>query len=695
MDLRTIGIAVLLGSISLTIFFYIWLKLLTRRAERDGTQEVIRSYELLAGTNQQKWKRRFSRLFQDSYVFLLKVPLIRGYILRIRKRLQAIHAYDEHMMRRETIKIVFSSISIVCSVVLIFVFVNQDFTFIFMVLLAALVVNGMLIDTFVYRVEDRLLIQLACLLKDVRHNYHQHGMIEESIFDSAETSSNEAALHARKIHEVLTSNNPEEKLELYYESAPNRYLKGFAGMSFLVQEFGDKIVKEGSLYLNNLNKLTEEINLEILKRRKLNFLFKGLTAIAVIPILFTQPIESWASNQFPLMAVFYTSKMGFLTKLIIFGVVLGSYVLLKKMQDQQEGTYVTKVRKNPWEKRFIKIPGVAWLVDRLTPARRTGEHFKISRLLKDANAAFSIEWHYLHKLLLCLILSVGMLISFSTMHYITIHNVMTAPTNNTNLFGKMSAEELQNANQLTDFDTLIMKQVKGVKNDQLQDNVVTLVKQDETVSFNETLLNATTIRILSKIQEVNSEYLKWWEFLISIMLGWIGYQMPYWLLLFQKKMRAMDMQNETDQFLTIVAMLCEIDRMSVEVILEWMERFSNIFKEPLHKCVQNFESGAEQALEQVKLDAPFTPLVRIIERLQLSIARIPIKQAFDDLETERKFYFEQRKQSYEEMIEAKAGWGKMIGFAPMYAIIFLYLVIPLIYMSFTQIGVYYEQINKL
>ncbi|OAB44539.1 hypothetical protein [Paenibacillus glacialis] len=695
MDLRTIGIAVFIVSILLTVVFYIWLKLLTRKAERDGTQEIIRSYEQLAGTNKQKWKRKVYQFFQDSYVMLLRVPLIRRYVLKIRKRLQAIHAYDEYTMRRETIKIVFSTISIICVVVIVLIFVNQDFTFIFMVLLAALVVNGMLIDAFVLRVEDRLLIQLRDLLKDVRHNYHQNGMIEEAVHDSAETSSNEAALHAKKIHEVLTSNNSEEKLELYYESAPNRFLKGFAGMSFLVQEYGDKIVKEGSLYLNNLNKLAEEINLEILKRRKLNFLFKGLTAIAVFPILFTKPIENWASNQFPLMGEFYTSKMGFLTKLIIFAIVLGSYVLLKKMQDQQEGTYVSKTRKNPWELHLLKVPGVKWIVDRLTPARRTGEYFKISRLLKDANARNSIEWHYLHRFLLCLIVFVGVLISFSTMHYIAIHNVMTAPTNNSNLFGKMSIEELQNANQLTDFDSNIIYQVKGVNNEQLHDAVVQLVKQDETAFFNETLLNTTTIRILSKIQDINAEYLKWWELLISIVFGGIAYQVPLWILLFQKKMRAMDMQNETDQFHTIVAMLCEIDRMSVEVILEWMERFSNIFKDPLHKCVQNYESGAEKALEQVKLDAPFIPLVRIIERLQLSIDRIPIKQAFDDLETERKFYFDQRKQSYEEMIDAKAGWGRMIGFAPMYAVIFLYLVIPLIYMSFTQIGVYYEQINKL
>lgn len=47
------------------------------------------------------------------------------------------------------------------------------------------------------------------------------------------------------------------------------------------------------------------------------------------------------------------------------------------------------------------------------------------------------------------------------------------------------------------------------------------------------------------------------------------------------------------------------------------------------------------------------------------------------------------------MVDAKAAWGKMIGFAPMYALVFLYLVVPLVGMSFLQMNMYYEQIQQL
>lgn len=695
MDTEKLAVIISVVSMFLGVVLYVIYKILTRKLQRNGTEEIYSSYKQLTGTGKSKWKQRVNQLLLDSYMAYNKVPLLRSYIQKIRRRLQAIHSYDELTMRRETMKIVFSTLGIMATFVLVLLLMNHDLTFVFMLLLAAIVINGMLIDTFVHRVEDRLLIQLRDLLKDVRHHYHQHGMIEEALHEASETSSYEASLHAKKIHDVLVSDKPEESLAAYYEKAPNRFLKGFAGMSFLVKEFGDKVVKDGSLFLDNLNKLTSEINLEILKRTKLNYLFKGLTAVAITPIIFTKPIEIWASNYFPAMEEFYSGKAGFLIQIVIFAVILLSYILLKKMQDQQEGTYVAKVRKHPWEKFAFRIPGVEWLVDRLEPAKRTAAHYKISKLLKDANAGIPMEWHYLHRLMLSVGLAIGLLVSFTMMHTITVKNVMEAPTRNDSLFGRMTAEELQVAQSTTDFDSNIINQLKGVKKDDLHDEVVQLVKQNEEVATNDTLLNNTTQRIIAKIDQINSEYLKWWEVLVCLVLGYVGYHIPYWILLFQKRIRAMDMQNEVDQFHTIIAMLSEIDRVSVEIILEWMARFASIFKAPLHTCVLNYESGAEEALEKLKMDAPFTPLVRTIEKLQLAVSRVPIKQAFDDLETERAYYFEQRKQDYERTIEEKASWGRLLGFAPLYAVIFLYLVIPLMYMSYSQMRIYSEQLQNL
>lgn len=182
---------------------------------------------------------------------------------------------------------------------------------------------------------------------------------------------------------------------------------------------------------------------------------------------------------------------------------------------------------------------------------------------------------------------------------------------------------------------------------------------------------------------------------MTLLIGIGGYNLPIWLMLFQRKMRRLDMRHEIYQFQTVISILREMDRMSVEEIVEWLNRFAVIFKRPLQKCLLHFEHGPEQALEQLKEEVGLPEFQRLIDKLQLALGKISIREAFDDLESMMAFYFEQRKQEYSKIIDIKAGWGRTIGFTPMYALIFMYLVIPLVGMSFVQMSMYYEQIQKL
>ena len=49
-------------------------------------------------------------------------------------------------------------------------------------------------------------------------------------------------------------------------------------------------------------------------------------------------------------------------------------------------------------------------------------------------------------------------------------------------------------------------------------------------------------------------------------------------MLFQRKMRRLDMRHEIYQFQTVISILREMDRMSVEEIVEWLNRFAVISK---------------------------------------------------------------------------------------------------------------------
>ena len=132
------------------------------------------------------------------------------------------------------------------------------------------------------------------------------------------------------------------------------------------------------------------------------------------------------------------------------------------------------------------------------------------------------------------------------------------------------------------------------------------------------------------------------------------------------------------QFQTIILMLMKIERVNVEMILEWLERYSNIFKEPITRCVNNYEAGAWEALEELKNEITFEQMIRIVEGLQSAVEKIPIKEAFDELDNEREYYQEKRKESNERLIKRKGLIGKAIGFTPMIGLFVGYLIIPLV-----------------
>jgi hypothetical protein len=202
-------------------------------------------------------------------------------------------------------------------------------------------------------------------------------------------------------------------------------------------------------------------------------------------------------------------------------------------------------------------------------------------------------------------------------------------------------------------------------------------------------------RIYEKVKFLTNEYIQWSEVVVAFIFAMIMYNVPILVLKFQIRMRKMDMEDEVMQFQTVILMLMHIERVSVEYMLEWLERFAVIFKEPISTCMNNYEAGAYEALEQLKDDAPYKPLIRIVESLQSAVENVKITDAFDELETERNFFQEKRKEANERLISKKVRIGKLLGFAPMVVLFVAYLILPLLVVSVLDMGSYFSQMGTM
>lgn len=157
----------------------------------------------------------------------------------------------------------------------------------------------------------------------------------------------------------------------------------------------------------------------------------------------------------------------------------------------------------------------------------------------------------------------------------------------------------------------------------------------------------------------------------------------------------MEMEDEVMSFQTIIMMLMKIERVDVEMILEWLERYADIFKEPIGKCLNNYESGAWEALEEMKEEVTFESFIRIIESLQTSVEKVPIIEAFEELDSDRDYYKDKRKEANERFIEKRGRIGRVIGFAPMVITFVGYLIVPLVFIGLTSMTSSFDNLSRM
>ena len=648
---------------------------------------IIIIYLILQKNNKEK--RYINSLQQGTKKSKFSSEIMYQKLYLLRRRLEIVNIDDEYLTRLQASKILTRTFLIVIPITIaIMTLTHNNVLLMSILLIFEVFLMDTIIDGMVDKIDNNLLKQQINFFSEIRHAYHEFNMVEEAIYQTAQDDDNpEMARQAEKIYEVLISDDPESELEKYYDVAPNSYLKEFAGISYLTKEFGDRKVDGASLYLKNLNNITQEMQLEILKRDKLDYVFQSLSVIAIVPMLCLEPIKNWAIGQFSFTEGFYNGKSGMLIQILILLATFVCYILTRKLKDNGSTNINTKNTEKPWQEKLYRIKIVKKFVDLFMPKEGTKDDRKIRTLMKDAASKDKLEWVYVNRIVLCVATFVLSVFLFGRLHSIVINNIYTDPTVTYDIIGTMAEKDRRKGMEVTKSDNQYIEYFKNKSDLKVAD----ITKSMTQGKINKDYVDSTdgdrkiaAERIIKKISTINSEYIAWTEILGAMVLAMIAYMAPIWMLKFQTKMRQLEMEDEVMQFQTIILMLMRIERVNVEIILEWLERYANIFKDPLSKCINNYEAGPWEALEAMKEDVTYQDFIRIIESMQAAVEKIPIKDAFDELDTERDYYQAKRKESNERLISRKGMIGKVIGFAPMVLLFVGYLIIPLVFIGLTS-----------
>ena len=630
-------------------------------------------------------KDSFDRLYQSVYLVFVKIPIIKYYTKKTRLKMEMANDYTEYEVRKRTGRLMLLVVLFVFVGIFTLVNLVNDLYMSLISIIGILIVAEKIIDLNINSVSLKILRQLPEAFTAIRHAFHEHGMVEEA-FDAAmdELGDKEIGPQLKRIKEAMTSETPEAELEKYYDTAPNRFLKLFAGVSYLTLELGDRKVDGTSVYLRNLNNILSDIYLEILKRDKINYMFRSLTIIAVVPIVAIKPLQNWAESNFPSLSNFYNSSTGFIMQSLIIVSIFISYLMLRIIKEDSEEIKFDRVANVRWQDKAYKVPFIKTLVDAFKSKEHTKRYRKETELIKNTNAYLTIEWLYVNKLTAFVVGFIASMILMFNIQYIDFNSVKTSISDEFLSFGKLSAEQEAAAKSLNERDN---EYVEEYKNKNVTKEELALQFTDPaTGQVDEDELN----RVYGKITKVKNAYIKYWQVLISILIGVVAYYLPTFVLMVRNKIREMEKENEIMQFQSIILMLMYIDRIDVQTILEWLCRFSYAFKEPIATCLNNYEAGAYEALEELKESVPYKDFQRIVEQLQSAVERIPVRDAFDELETERGFYYERRKEGNQRLIQKKVTYGKVLGFMPLVLLIGGYLVAPLMIVSIMQMMSYFS-----
>ena len=685
MSVTYIAIGLLAVSVIGITVLLVYLRLLKHKYKKNS---ALFAKDNLVVKNKSSFKDIFDRLYQMVYMTFVKMPVIKYYTKKTRLKLEMTNDYTEYEIRKRTGK--YMLIAVIFIFVSLFVLLNlvNDLYMSLIVIVGVLIIAEKMIDLGITSVSNKILRQMPDTFTAIRHAFHEHGMIDEA-FNTAidEMGDKEIGPQLKKIKEAIISDNPEVELEKYYDTAPNRFLKLFAGISYLTYDLGDRKVDGTSVYLKNLNNILQDIYLEILKQDKINYMFRSLNIIAVVPLICIKPLQAWAESNFPALSNFYNSSFGFIMQSLIIISIFVSYLMLRIVKEDSEQIKFDRVASVKWQDKLYKITIVKLVVDAFKSRPHTKKNRKETMLIKNTNSYLTIEWLYVNKITAAVVTFILALILMFNVTRIDVKATYNKISDEFLSFGQLTEQQEQAAQAINDRDKTYIDKYKNknVTKEQLEmefaDPVTGKADADEVT------------RVYDKIQSVKNSYIKFWQVLTSFVLAFIAYYVPSIILFIRNKIREMEKENEIMQFQSIILMLMYIDRIDVQTILEWLCRFSYAFKEPIATCLNNYESGAYEALEDLKEDVPYKDFQRIIEQLQSAVERIPIRDAFDELETERAFFHERRKEGNERLIKKKTAIGKVLGFTPMVLLIGGYLVAPLMIVSIMQMMNYFTKMS--
>lgn len=251
------------------------------------------------------------------YRFLQDNVFTKEYVHRIKFRMSVMYPNSRKRIDKETKDIILRRCILSIIIVAIQLAFDVSLYWVILTVFAVIIVNGVAEASTNARLRLKMLKQFEGFINEIIFRYRYSGILEESLSDAIMEADYEIGLHGNFIYELITKEDYEDTLEFYKAVCPNNYFLLFYSICYLAKRNGDKLINGKSLFVNNLNCLLSDINFEINRQERINYLFSGLFMVTIMPLFAMKPIELWSSANIPELKDYFISVEGMMITVLL------------------------------------------------------------------------------------------------------------------------------------------------------------------------------------------------------------------------------------------------------------------------------------------------------------------------------------------------------------------------------------------
>ena len=496
--------------------------------------------------------------------------------------------------------------------------------------------------------------------------------IHEALDEAGDQSDRDMRYECGRILDALDAGEHSDKAVHLFDCVREPFIKEFFLLCSSIRSFGDILYRGVSLFDRNLKYIKEEVRLEILLRDEEDYLFSGLMPLILTPFFLLIPIEKWAEGISADMKNYYLGSFGLVTLAVSFAITILSICTVIYLKDPG----IVKGSRNNISDMILKLRPVSLTVDSYID-RHYSRCLRKNEELKRLRGFGNIREYFVRRVLFSIC---GFMLSFSLCFAAFLfekkESLRPVELSEYKVFNLDDQVKERLSEQLTEYFTMLKDE--GVRD-------IGVISDVAVISKDESIQSACEAVLKERLEEYYKVGFKVGFMPVIMLCTVLGFYIPGLLLLLTNWQNNILKQRETLQFQTLILILMHHENITVEEILRWMEHFAGVFEIAFERAVDDYSFRRNKALETLKEEVAFEPLVKIVEGL-IACDDITVENAFSDIENERAYYLEQYRQSSFDTLKERAAFARVAAFLPFVTVLALRLIVPFVLSGLTQLS---------